>query len=590
MPNERIRLSGHKRNDRQGIISLRLFPRLNFFKKTGSIEEASKNSEISENIPKTSNSLHYTGGLVDSPFFSQLMGFSGERNLGNFGTKKNYNNIATYDYFALRTLSRQLFVESIYAAQIVGRLSTNIINEGLKLESVPSQLITGFNDDQAVQWATETEELFNLWAEDKACDWEKVHNFSALQKTAFEEALIEGDVLLLFPFDKKTKLPTIRIISGRHVRTMSNSNKIKAENTIVKDGVEIDIKTGEHIAYHVNKASHDDSISFTSVEAVRIPIKGPTSSRDVARLLYFNPPPAGKTRGTPVFSRILQPLNQLSEYSEFELEAAKINAALAVWMKKTQDKPGTSPFLGAVKKTSDPEEDIPSLPKSRIQGGMIIHELQHGEEPTSFDSKRPNVNFKNFRDAVLEDIASSVDIPPESLKLMFTNSFAASRQAIVEFRAFITKARKYFSDQFNKPYYAQWLRGMIINDKIKARGFLEGIKNNDIFVINGWTRARFTGFIKQNVDIFKEARAYKEYIDEGLITRDQAATELTGADFITTIKRLRKENKLLSDAREDLMGEINTSRSVVSKEETENNKLITSIENFLLMAGENEFR
>ena len=85
--------------------------------------------------------------------------------------------------------------------------------------------------------------------------------------------------------------------------------------------------------------------------------------------------------------------------------------------------------------------------------------------------------------------------------------------------------------------------------------------------MKGWQRSRFTGYIKQNVDILKEARAYQIYQNEGWIDRDQAANELTGADHATVVKRLNRQNPKLAAARETLFGTIQTSKSKVEATE-----------------------
>ena len=215
----------------------------------------------------------------------------------------------------------------------------------------------------------------------------------------------------------------------------------------------------------------------------------------------------------------------------------------------------------------------PNVPgKQRMSGGTIINELAFGEKPHSFDTKRPNVNFKDFKKTILQDIAFCVGIPPEVFMLQFENSFSASRQATIEFRSVVLKERNYFAKQFNHDIYKQWLLGMVMEQKITADGYVQAFKIGDVFGVEGWVKSRFVGFIKQNVDILKEAKAYKEYMDEGLMDRDQASSELTGSNFQTNVKRLKKQNKLLAEARDPLLGEINTSISRVEKEEVKEPK------------------
>lgn len=530
------------------------------------MEEIQKYSSTSyTGIPETL-STHFNSGFngrfEDSTFFRDV--FGGESFADGFGTVRDYNGINGIDYFRLRRMSRQLFTENMYAAAVEGRLNTNIINEGLKLQSNPSKIVTNFDDAAHVAWTEKTEELWKLWSSDKSVDVEEKHTLAGLQKVLFQECFVEGDVLVVIKMDEKTFTPKIKLIPGRNVQSGANSNDIAANGNRVIHGVEID-KSGRHVAYHVIE-DNELGINF---KAKRIMAKGRTSSRTSAYLHYYTPPPVGKTRGFPVLMRILQALAQIGRYSAFELKAAEVNAHLAMYIEKTKNVPGTNPVGGATLKTAGegPIQEVKDdIGRQRLHAGTIINQLAFGEVPHSFDTKRPNINFAGFKKSILQDIALSLGIPPEVFLLMFENSFSASRQATIEFKALVMKDRAYFYEQFNQNVYSQFLLGMVMNNKIEASGYVEAFKAGDVIGKRGWIQSRFTGFVKQNVDILKEAKAYKEYIDEGLMDREMASLELTDTDFDTNVKRLLVQNEKLAKARDPLLGEINTSISRVEKD------------------------
>lgn len=510
----------------------------------------------------------FSGSFGSSPFAQGV--FGGETIVGGIRNKVDYNHIGSIDYYSLRALSRKLFVENKYAGMALGRLATNVINEGLKPESIPPAETTGFNDEEAVKWTEKVETLFKLYAEDEVVDWERVHNFSALQKVVYMESLVEGDVLIQLQVNEDTGLPSIKVVSGRHVATAINSPKLMAKGNTVEFGVELD-KKRRHMAYHVLKRNN---LGFRGNEAVRILAKGKKTGRPNAFLVYETPPPAGKVRGFPILTRILQAADQIETYAVYEMEASKLNASLAMWVEKTKERAGSKPMDGVAKKTAADAFD--GVPKTSVQAGMIIHEVAYGEKPTSFKTDRPNVNFKAFKDTILEDIGAALEIPPEILQLKFGNNFSASRQAEIEFKAYVRKARKYFADQFNKKFYNQWLTGMVFRGLIQAPGYIEAVNSRNLFTRNGWQLSKWIGFVKQNVDIFKEAKAYDLYIEMGIMTREQAAGELTEADYRSAVKRLLVENEMLALAKEKLPGNINTSKSIVTddqeEEEQNNNK------------------
>lgn len=522
------------------------------------------------NIPVATSSFtrDYSGNFADG--FS-VDSYNGETMEDVVGPRRNFSGINSINYYQIRKLSRQLFTENLYAAGLIDRMVTNVVNDGLKLEADPSDIITEMKDEEHVIWTDKVEKLFSLWASSKSVSVDEVHDLSGLEKIGYTEKLIEGDILKITKMDKKTFLPKVKYISGRWVQTAINSKDLAAKGNRVLHGVEID-KSGKHIAYHVveeNKNFTGTGFMATSTinfKAVRILAKGRTSNRDTATLEYASPPPNGLTRGFPLLMRMMQSLAQVGRYATLELKAAEVNAAFAMWVEKTQNVTGTNPLGGAALKTDDApaEESDPNKPgKQRVYGGVIANELAYGEKPHSFSTTRPNVNFAAFKKTILEDIALSIGMPPEVFLLKFENSFSASRQATVEFRSVVVRERNYHSKQFNKNLYGQWLFGMVLRGKIIAKGYIDGFKIGDVFEIEGWQKCRWVGFIKQNVDILKEAKAYKEYIDEGILDREQASADLTGTSFSVNVKRLKKQNILLAEARDPLLGEINTSISRV---------------------------
>jgi len=557
---------GHCRENRllKGILS-----KLGYEKKPDPVT-AIEAPDVHEESEKGAFHTAFNGSFGSSPFAQGV--FGGETISGGIRNKVDYNHLGSIDYYSLRALSRKLFVENKYAGMALGRLATNVLNEGLKPESIPPTSITGFDDEATVNWTEKLETLFKLYAEDEMVDWERVHNFSALQKVVYMESLVEGDVLIQLKVNEETGLPSIKVVSGRHVATGINSDKLKAKGNTVEFGVELD-KKRRHIAYHVLERN---KLGFVGTEAVRILAKGRNTGRPNTFLVYESPPPAGKVRGFPILTRILQATDQIETYAIYEMEASKLNASLAMWVEKTKERAGSNPLAGVGKRNA--EDAFDGIPKTSVEAGMLVKEVAYGEKLNSFKTDRPNVNFKAFKDTVLEDIAAALEIPPEILQLKFGNNFSASRQAEIEFKTYVRKARKYFSDQFNKKFYNQWLTGMVFRGLIQANGYIEAVNSGNLFTRNGWQLSKWIGFVKQNVDIFKEAKAYELYIEMGIMTREQAAGELTEADYRSAVKRLLVENEMLALAKEPLPGDINTSKSIVAdnqqqeeEDEEENN-------------------
>jgi len=186
--------------------------------------------------------------------------------------------------------------------------------------------------------------------------------------------------------------------------------------------------------------------------------------------------------------------------------------------------------------------------------GLFIDELQVGEKPHSFKTDRPNVNFKDFEEAILSAIAWANEIPPEILFLSFNNNYSASRAAINEFKLYLDKVRTDFSRDFCKPIYEQWLINMVLIDMIIAQGFLEAWRDpRQWHVFGAWLSSEWAGAIKPSVDREKEVKAYERMVKRGWVTNDRASKELTGTKFSQNARRLKKENEQLIEANQELI-------------------------------------
>ncbi len=494
--------------------------------------------------------------LYTNSIFNSL--FDGEKFPGGFSSTygRSYQYYEFIDYWELRAKSVQLFTENLYAAGLINRLVTNIINTGLSLEATPVSSLLPINDDQANDWSENVESLYRIWGNQKdLVDWKRQNTEGELQAVAKRTAYISGDVLVVIRQSPVTGLPITELIDGRFIQDPAESkhkkSAIKRGNKIIH-GVEID-KNGRHVAFHIMYTANQ------KVESRRIPANGPKSGRKIAWLLYGSKRLLDDVRGLPLLGLVAQSLKEMDRNRDSEQRAAVVNSMLAMFVKKGSNKPGTRPLSGGAKRrdtveVSDGDGTTREFAIDKWLPGMTIDELAQDEEPVSFDSKRPNVNFGVFEDAIVSAIAWANEIPPEVLKLAFTSNFSSSRQANSEFKMFLDKDRFGFSSSFNKPRWENWLVSMVLTDRIKAPGLLESWRDQRKFEIFGaWTDSDWSGAIKPHVDPLKETNAYKIKDEQGYSTKARSTRELTGMKYSRNIKQLKKENQQLADAHQPLI-------------------------------------
>lgn len=485
----------------------------------------------------------YVGGVSSSVW-------SGEKYLGGFGVTANYE-IA--DYWLLRKRSRQIFTENLYARGMIRRLITNVINKGLSLEATPDADILGLNRDDLAVWSEQTERRYTIYGKNPMlCDYRQARTMGALQRQARMMAMVSGDVLVVLRQNPVTRLPTVDLIDAGAVSTPNSDTMIRAatlRGNEIQHGVEIDA-AGRHVAFFVEQKNGTWR---------RVPARGPRTGRLQAWLYYGTERMIDDVRGQSLLAIVIQSLKEIDRYRDAELRAAVVNAMIALWVEKTQDKPSSLPLSGGATRrdvvtTQNDSEGRKDVQFSAHMPGMMLQELQHGEKPQSYDTRRPNVNFGAFEAAVINAIAWANEIPPEVLTLAFQNNYSASRGAVNEFKIYLEKERARDGEEFNNPIYIDWLISEAFNGDNIAPGLMEAWRDPakwDIF--GAWTLAEWSGAIKPNVDLLKEVRAYQELVAEGWLTRDRAARELTGAKFSKNVQQLGGENAQLVAALQPLI-------------------------------------
>lgn len=466
--------------------------------------------------------------------------WGGDKFHGGFGATE----LLTADYWTLRQRSSQLFRTNLYARGLIRRLVTGIIHTGLHLEATPEEAILGYPEDGLAEWAEDVENRFALWSNSPLlCDYRERSTWGQLQADAEREALVAGDVLVVLRTDQRTGLPRVQLVPGDLVRSPARDSR---SGTKIEHGVELDAQ-GRQVAYWVTQ---DDGTSK------RLPAWGERSGRRIAWLVYGSDRRLDQVRGEPLLSLVLQSLKEIDRYRDSTQRKAVINSMLAMFLEKTQDKPGSAPIGGgAVRRGSARVEQGTGDLTPRtfdavdLMPGLIIEELQHGEVPKAFNANGSTEGFGVFEEAVVQAVAWSMEIPPEILKLAFSSNYSASQAANNEFKMVLNVRRTDRGTSLCSPVYVEWLISEAMSGRIQAPDLLSAWRDPlkyDVFA--AWTSCDWSGNIKPAVDLLKLAKSYEALIAIGAITRDRAARELTGTKFSKNVQKLARENEQLAEA------------------------------------------
>jgi capsid protein len=484
----------------------------------------------------------YAMGSGYSP--SEFSMFSGEKFPTGFGPTQLF----ALDYWTLRKRSEQLFRENLYARGLIRRLITNEVNTGLTPEAAPDASITGVDEDILNEWSETVETRFGIWSKNpQLCDWKGENTFGKLQQIARQEALVSGDVLVFLRRSQRTGLPTIQLIGGDKVRSPFDP-KLRTGHEI-KHGVEMDA-VGKVVAYWIKQKSG---------EPKRLPAFGQKSGRRLAWLVFGTDKRLDDVRGEPLLSVVLQSLKEIDRYRDSVQRKAVVNSIMAMFIKKTQEKIGSLPMTGGALRndtlsTTDSDGSVRDFNLSRQIPGLVIEELQVGEEPVLKGGEGTDINFATFEAAIISAVAWANEIPPEILTQAFSNNYSASAAAINEFKIYLNKFWSDFGEGMCQPIYIDWLVSESLSGKISAPGFIDAWRDPlkyDVF--GAWVMVDWYGSIKPSTDVVKQAKGSKMMTDEGWSTNARESRTLSGTKFDTNIKRLKRENQLKADAARPLL-------------------------------------
>lgn len=431
----------------------------------------------------------------------------------------------------LRGRSRDMERSDPIATGAIHTMVSNVVGTGLSLLARPDRDTLRMSEDQAQEWSAKTQREFRLWAESNECDITRTQDFYAQQNLVFRSSLVSGDVFVLMPMIERPHWPyslALQVIEADRVDTPEISgwdgiSKNKDNGNSIRAGIEFD-DNGAPVAYYVLK-QHPGSTSGVNRDANRVLAFGQKTGRRNMLHLFERLRP-GQTRGYPFLAPVIEPLKQLGRYTQAELDAAVINAMLAVFVK--------SPVGMGLVQSVNPD-DPNSATEVALRSGTIT-DLRPGEEVQTVAMNRPNQAFDPFVQAVLRQVGVALGLPFEVLIKHFTASYSAARAALLEAWRTFKGRREWLGSGFCTPVYETWLEEAVARGRVIAPGF------DDPMVRRAWMQSEWVGDSQGQIDPVREVEAANLRVESEFSSRTRETQQLSGAEWTEIhAERVREE-------------------------------------------------
>lgn len=476
--------------------------------------------------------------------FSRSLGFDGSKSRNALNGGLSRYQVIYKDYRELRKQARKSWIESTETRAVIGRSVELTVSTGLKLEWTPAWNICLPNSDKETQKKIKkkVEGYWKLYAESKESDITGRKTFYQTQFMARRVRKIDGEYFGIVRYlDNDTKRMSPIAIQFIRPEQVANPSKQEDLDMIQKmgrycvDGIELD-QNGCAVAYYV----YDTKGSY-----VRIP-KYDAKSKRIFMIHGANLEEIGQFRGISSIASYLHELNKLTSYKLAELQAAVVNALLAVWIKPGQENDSSKPLKGITRRDQLPTPQVLETPRQAEtnESGIVVQNLKKGEEIVSFDTRRPNVNYEKFHDSILRGMTASEGYAYSVVSMTFNSNYSAHRGELLLTWNKIEIEREEENADLNNVIFRQWLTEMVKSGKLPE---LTNFLTNE-YITSAWCKADWIGFPKLDIDPNKTVQAAAARVKEGFSTRARETAGINGSEFEDNVEALIDENAKLYEA------------------------------------------
>lgn len=431
------------------------------------------------------------------------------------------------DLHMLRERSRDQMRNAPVAVGALNNSVNHIVGTGLSCSPAVNAEQLDITQEQADQWNADRAHGFKVWMQSTDCDLTRRCNFYGLQELGQRTWFESGDAFFLTPLVVRNGRRQL-VLQGIEADLVCNPNLAMNSDALI-EGIELAPDTQEAVAVHVANR-HPGEIKRPD-QWTRVPMRGGDGGRR-AVLHLMKPLRFNQVRGVPWIAPILEPLKQLSKWSDNELNAAVASSIFSVFVKMDPEA-----FHELFQDNRDVQKTLSQAEQwsGEMSGTKAVH-LLPGEEIDTTGPGRPSPLFEPFWQAMVRQIGMALELPYEVLVMHFESSYSAARGALLMAWKFFRSRRDLLVTQLCQPVYELWLENEVSSGRVSAPGFFASPE-----IRAAWCNAVWTGDGPGSIDPQKEVTAASARVELGISTLDAESILHDGVDWATKHKQRVKE-------------------------------------------------
>lgn len=463
----------------------------------------------------------------------------------NHPTLKNWAAPRVSPHSALR-FSRETLSDRIHdlvrndgwASSATNRFVDTIVGSGWRPSAMPNRVTLGLTVDQWTEISSQIEAYWHDYAHDPGfyADAERAVSASGLLGLAVRHTFADGEALGWIGYNEEIPSRFKTCLQVIDPARLSNPNN-GMDTEFCRDGVHLD-SWGAAIGYDIRSAHPGEYWQVGKSSHVWNYFPRETEWGRPVIIHLREKRWAGMSRGESLLAPVAAKLKQISDYDDYEIQAASLNAILAAFVETPMDTDILADALDSEGLSRYARSEAEFYEESPLDfGGVKLTALHPGSKIGTIKGEHPHSNYEAFERNALRNIAAAGGMSYEALTADFSQAnYSSIRAALVEFRKSFASRTQLVADHWQQQHYRAFLEEVFDQGLVDVPSGVPGFEENPA----AWSHCKWIGPGQGWVDPLKEAQASGERLATNISTLEMEAAS-QGHDYREIIQQRARE-------------------------------------------------